>query len=117
MLAGVQKFHAIPYEKIVQTDFQLTWASELLVAIVVHTFKQYLQNQWASLDQILSISSLGGGKAALGFWADWIKTGCHANQMFPLIGSFIKLAGDDFKTSYGLPSDPEKLFCCKLCCI
>ena len=41
----------------------------------VHTFKhEYLRDQQADYNQILSEASLGGGKAALGFGADQIRT-------------------------------------------
>ena len=40
-----------------------------------HTFKhEYLRNQQADYNQILSEASLGWGKAALGFDADQIRT-------------------------------------------
>ena len=42
---------------------------------VVHTFEQlYLQDQLDNFSQILSVAPLGGGKAALGFGPDRIKT-------------------------------------------
>ena len=41
----------------------------------VDIFKlEYLRNQWANRNEILSEPSLGGGKAALGFGPDWIGT-------------------------------------------
>ena len=42
----------------------------------VHTFKHaYLRDQWADRNQILSKAALRwGGKAALGFWPDRIRT-------------------------------------------
>ena len=41
----------------------------------VNTFKhEYLRNQQADCNQILSEASLGGGKATLGFWPDQIGT-------------------------------------------
>ena len=45
------------------------------VRACVHTFKhEYLRDQQADYNQILSEASLGGGKAALGFDADQIRT-------------------------------------------
>ena len=45
------------------------------VRACVHTFKhEYLRDQQADYNQILSEASLGWGKAALGFGADQIKT-------------------------------------------
>ena len=41
------------------------------VCLCVHTFKhEYLRNQWADCNQILSEASLGRGKAAVGFGPD-----------------------------------------------
>ena len=43
--------------------------------VVVHNFKhQYLCNQWADHNEMLSEHYWDGGKAALGFGPDWIKT-------------------------------------------
>ena len=43
--------------------------------VVVHNFKhEYLCNQWADHNGILSEASLGWGKAALGFWPGRIGT-------------------------------------------
>ena len=45
------------------------------VCVSVDIFKlEYLRNQWASRDQILSEHHWGGGKAALGFGPDRIGT-------------------------------------------
>ena len=45
------------------------------VRTCVNTFKhEYLRNQWANCNQILSEASLGGGKAALCFGPDRIGT-------------------------------------------
>ena len=41
----------------------------------INTFKhEYLRNQWANCNQILSEASLGGGKAALCFGSERIGT-------------------------------------------
>ena len=46
-----------------------------LVPACVHTFKhEYLRDQQADYNQILSEVSLGWGKVALGFGADQIRT-------------------------------------------
>ena len=45
----------------------------LCVCVSVDIFKLvYLCNQWANRNEILSVPSLGGGKAALGFGPDRI---------------------------------------------
>ena len=45
------------------------------VCACVHTFKhEYLRDQQADYNQMLSEASLGGGKAALGSYADQIRT-------------------------------------------
>ena len=45
------------------------------VCLCVNIFKlEYLRNQWANRNEILSEPSLGGGKAALGFGPDRIGT-------------------------------------------
>ena len=47
----------------------------LCVCVSVDIFKlEYLRNQWANRNEILSEPSLGGGKAALGFGPDRIGT-------------------------------------------
>ena len=47
----------------------------LSVWLCVNIFKlEYLSNQWANRNKILSEPSLGGGKAALGFGPDRIGT-------------------------------------------
>ena len=47
----------------------------MCVRLSVHTFKHdYLRNQQADCNQILSEASLGWGKAAIGFWPDRIGT-------------------------------------------
>ena len=45
------------------------------MCLSVNIFKlEYLHNQWANGNQILSEASLVGGKDALGFGPDWIRT-------------------------------------------
>ena len=51
------------------------WSGVRPSSVVVHNFKhEYLCNQCADHNEILSEASLGWGKAALGFGPDWIKT-------------------------------------------
>ena len=46
-----------------------------LASVVVHNFKhEYLCNQWADRNQILSEALSRWGKAALSFWPDQIRT-------------------------------------------
>ena len=51
---------------------------DLIVSVPDHCLCFYLlwnlQNQLASLDQILYVSSVGGGMAAFRFWSSFIKT-------------------------------------------
>ena len=47
----------------------------MCVCVPINIFKlEYLRNQWANRNEILSEPSLGGGKAALGFGPDRIGT-------------------------------------------
>ena len=47
----------------------------------VNTFKhEYLRNQWANRNQILSEASLGGGKGCIMLWArSDLNSGFHGN--------------------------------------
>ena len=51
------------------------------VCVSVNIFKlEYLRNQWANCNEILSEPSLGWGKGCIRFWArsDW-NSGVHGN--------------------------------------
>ena len=54
-------------------------------SVVVHNFKhEYLCNQWASCNQILSEASLGWGKGCIRFWARSDQnSGFHGNRKLP----------------------------------
>ena len=51
-----------------------------------HTFElEYLWSQWANLDQILCIASLGWGKGSIRFWGRLDQnSGFHGNRKPPL---------------------------------
>ena len=56
-----------------------------VVAVVVHNFKhEYLCNQWADHNQILSKASLGWGKGCMRFWARSDQnSGFYGNRKLP----------------------------------
>ena len=56
-----------------------------VVVVVVHNFKhEYLCNQWADRNQILSKASLGLGKGCIRFWARSDQnSGFHGNRKLP----------------------------------
>ena len=53
--------------------------------VVVHNFKhEYLCNQWADGNQILSEASMGWGKGCIRFWARLDQnSGFHGNRKLP----------------------------------
>ena len=55
-------------------------------SVVVHTFKlEYLWSQWANLDQILCVVSLGWVKGCIRFWGRLDQnSGFHSNRKPPL---------------------------------
>ena len=55
-------------------------------SVVVHTFKpEYLWRQFANLDQILCVASLGWGKGCIRFWGGLDQnSGFHGNRKPPL---------------------------------
>ena len=61
-------------------------SSDLSPSVVVHTFKlEYLRRQWANLDQILCVASLGRGKSCIRFWGRLDQnSGFHGNRKPPL---------------------------------
>ena len=74
-------------------------------------------NQLANFSQILSLATLGGGKAALGFGPDRIKTGYHSSRKLtltynvpafsqsPLIGSLSNLQVSQTGRRYQMSSN------------
>ena len=61
------------------------WSGVRPSSVVVHNFKhEYLCNQWADCNQILSEASLGWGKGCIWFWARSDQnSGFHGNRKLP----------------------------------
>ena len=82
-----QVFLAHLSRRLTRWAYSIPMVHHLSSSVVVHTFKlEYLWSQFANLDQILCVASLGWGKGCIRFWDRLDQnSGYHGNRKPPLI--------------------------------